>query len=336
MVFNFQEIRTSIRISKMKQAKTKRKTMRKTLLIMASMTTMLLHGVEQEDVWAREFAKFPEYYKTLEEKFDDPRIVDHVIGRFAAVDGGNPASKGEQEALDWARKVAASEKHRDSFDALWYLALKGDAKDVELFSALSARYDLTDILLARVAGTNVVMIYEPNFPDIYPSVANTGPQGVYVHRIIWRAWEDMGPKRSWDGARESVTKLGELRTMVISFDKDGNPVSSVDLSKYGLSMPVIEPKPTANDSRGTKRTVTFPHDTAVEPPPPPGPGTPPPPEPDPLPPPAEPPPPEQPGQPPADRNLLWPALLALAALLGGIGVFYAWRKRKINNHTGFT
>jgi hypothetical protein len=30
---------------------------------------------------------------------------------------------------------------------------------------------------------------------------------------------------------------------VVSFDKDGSLVSSVDLAKYGLSMPVITPKP---------------------------------------------------------------------------------------------
>jgi hypothetical protein len=122
---------------------------------------------------------------------------------------------------------------------------------------------VTAVWVARVAGTNAVRVdsHDWDWLDIFPSVTNTGPQGLYVYHIIQRAWEDMGRKRTWDEAEESVTKLGELKSMVISFDKDGNPVSSVVLAKYGLSMPVIEPKPAANNSRDTEYTVTFPHDT---------------------------------------------------------------------------
>ena len=56
--------------------------------------------------------------------------------------------------------------------------------------------------------------------------------------------------------------------MAIAFGKDGNPVTATDLSKYGLSMPVIEPNPrreyfTEWDQNGKfmpsrKFTVTFP------------------------------------------------------------------------------
>jgi hypothetical protein len=45
---------------------------------------------------------------------------------------------------------------------------------------------------------------------------------------------------------------------VVSFDKDGSLVSSVDLAKYGLSMPVITPKPDKY-YRGEYKIV-FPHE----------------------------------------------------------------------------
>jgi hypothetical protein len=216
---------------------------------------------------------FPVYYELLEEKFDDPDFVSYVMGRLFRQDGCNLASEGKREALDWAQKAVEAYKDKVYFpghsEALLYLARKGDERDAELFSTHSDYY--ARIFTARIAGTNFVWLdsHGWDWPFIYPSVTNTGPQGVYVYRIIWRAWEDMGLKRTWAEAEESVTKLGELLTMVISFDKDSNPVSSVDLSKYGLSMPVIEPKPTAKDSIGTKRTVTFPHDTEGWTPPPP-------------------------------------------------------------------
>ena len=91
---------------------------------------------------------------------------------------------------------------------------------------------------------------------VFPSVANTGVPGRYVNEIFQRFWRDFEGK---DASQIPV----ELLTMAVSFDADGNPVCSVDLAKYGLSMPVIEPKPDKY-YRG-EYTVTFPHDKNREP-----------------------------------------------------------------------
>ena len=55
---------------------------------------------------------------------------------------------------------------------------------------------------------------------------------------------------------------GELSTMVVSFDENGKPVCSVDLAKYGLSMPIIEPFPDSyRVGEKPTFTVVFPHET---------------------------------------------------------------------------
>ena len=59
----------------------------------------------------------------------------------------------------------------------------------------------------------------------------------------------------------TMNLVEELTTATVSFNDDGIPVSSVDLSKYGFSMPVIEPKPAVPERRGALRTVTFPHES---------------------------------------------------------------------------
>ena len=72
----------------------------------------------------------------------------------------------------------------------------------------------------------------------------------------------------WNLAEETFAKMpDELLTMVVSFDEDGNPVSSVDLAKYGLSMPIIFPKPDKRN-RGKGLSVAFPHDAEGWTPPP--------------------------------------------------------------------
>ncbi|MCL1856988.1 MAG: hypothetical protein FWF84_05040 [Kiritimatiellaeota bacterium] len=97
------------------------------------------------------------------------------------------------------------------------------------------------ILEMRVTGINVVDtlaitgLYGFGTPWFYPSVTNTGPQALYVGEILYRYWESV----EFDTAQIPP----ELLTMVVSFDGDGNPVSSVDLSKYGLTMPVITLNP---------------------------------------------------------------------------------------------
>jgi len=117
--------------------------------------------------------------------------------------------------------------------------------------------------------------------DFTPSVANTGKQAVYAREILQHYWKREGEIpdnfRSERGefylerANQALSKIpSELLTIVVSFDKDGKPVSNVDLAKYGLSMPVITPKPDEEREHGTplwyNNTVTFPH--LNEPPPP--------------------------------------------------------------------
>ena len=182
------------------------------------------------------------YCEIMAEKFDDPNpeYVSYVISRFNFLDGKNLASSGNQEALDWTRR-ARREKKQGSSD---YLAIKGDARDLDIVGIRNR-----EILAERVAGTNALRLTEhPTSLVVYPSVTNTGPQGVYVNEIMQRAWKDIMvnlPRENW---HESVSMIPpELLTMVVRFDDDGNPVCNVDLSKYGLTMPELDvpnrPKP---------------------------------------------------------------------------------------------
>jgi len=65
--------------------------------------------------------------------------------------------------------------------------------------------------------------------------------------------------RPLEEERESVsTMLHEFRRIMVTFDEDGNPICNIDLAKYGLSMPIITPKPDRNYQG--KYTVIFPHE----------------------------------------------------------------------------
>jgi len=214
------------------------------------------------------FDAFPVYYEILEQSFDNPERVSFVVHRLFHDDGRNLASEGKKEALDWARKLldVYKDKHLGSYAlAVSYLARKGDAKDVEWFPAGLSWKEERELLTARVAGTNVIRM-DDHVPLLYviPSVANTGPQGVYVYAIIQRAWENVWEgNEEWQARGGDVSKIPpELLTMVVSFDRDGSPICSLDLAKYGLTMPVIEPKPTTNDLifgfPNNSHTVTFP------------------------------------------------------------------------------
>jgi hypothetical protein len=169
-----------------------------------------------------------------------------------------------------------------------------------------------------VEGVNVFESFHSDFGDIvnvFPSVVNTGPQGLYVHHILMKAFELSG------GDVRDPKIPEELLTMVITFDKDGNPVSSVDLTKLGLSMPVITPKPDKY-YRG-EYNVVFPHETEA---------------------PANtavktqnakegmqksnPDNPDDIVESKSKRTWLY---LMTTVLIIGIGGFYAWRKRKTNN-----
>ena len=296
-------------------------------------------------VWQEErdlgYDAFPVYYEMLEEHFDDPCLVSQIMFEFIAADGENLASEGKREALEWARKVEKAYVGKP-FEALGiplaYLTLKGDAGDLDLF------YDKESaaLLAARVAGTNVTSLGSHKILYVRPSVTNTGPQGVYVYEIIKRAWEgmDKGTSVFIEDVREYLANLPpELLTLVVSFDGDGNPVCNVDLAEYGLSMPVIEPKPTSTDIRGMGRTVTFPHDSDGRVPPQATPGTDPPPQPPDVTdaPPEEPPPDpplptevEQPEDTPVENTTApWrlPLLIAVLTLGGTVALWRYLRKK---------
>jgi hypothetical protein len=164
-------------------------------------------------------------------------------------------------------------------------------------------------------------------PDFIPSVANVGLQAIYVREILRRYWKDLSkiPDEAFtdekrniylEQSNQALLEIPEeLLKIVLSFDKDGNLVSSVDLSKYGLSIPFIDPKPTATDFLNKKYTVIFPHEQAegwTPPAPPPAQEETPPPVPEATQPSEE----EPPPSPPANRPWLYIAILALATVIG--------------------
>ncbi|MCL1856037.1 MAG: hypothetical protein FWF84_00100, partial [Kiritimatiellaeota bacterium] len=183
--------------------------------------------------------------KMLEEKFDDPETVNYVMKALSLWDGRDFASSSHREALGWARKVIGEK--RKGYGKYWaemYLEVKGDARDLDVLPS--------GILGARVAGTNVLDYDSVVSPSVcwcncIPSVTNTGPQGFYVNEILRQCWESLEVGMDFLGnPRRDLSKIPpELLTLVVWFDKKGNPVCNVDLAKYGLTMPVIEPKPTS-------------------------------------------------------------------------------------------
>ena len=212
---------------------------------------------------------FPDIYQNIEQDFNSPDVTGDIIWNFfmlADLDAPNLASEGDREALDWVRKcierfypqreslVFKHETIGHNVNGAWaqiftYLAIKGDGRDIALVSQYG-NDELNALLKMRVAGVNAFDYDSSNLATtfinqlfqmctFFPSVANTGPQAVYVREILYRYWEEHG--------RDSSTMPQELLTMVVSFDEDGNLVCSVDLAKYGLSMPIITPRPDRED-----------------------------------------------------------------------------------------
>jgi len=284
----------------------------------------------------------PAYCEVLSANMDSPETVQRIISVFSSLDGHNLASYGNQEALRLTRETV-SKSEGVSYQALIYLTIKGDGDDIELIEKAQVsdpilkgwKEEMTDALRKRVE-RNFVRGGQPRSLQgelsIIPSVANTGPQGVYAYHILLNAGNMAEYLRHSETGFPYLEFPDELLKMVITFDEDGNPVSSVDLAKFGLSMPVITPKPTAHDniSFGEARglAVTFPHEAKVSAPQ------------------VEtdeakpdtagvtgqpvkeeetPPPTEQPEDPPSGRTILWFALALLALLAGSVA---AWRKAK--------
>ncbi|MCL1921766.1 MAG: hypothetical protein FWG50_11970 [Kiritimatiellaeota bacterium] len=244
----------------------------KTLVICAAINTAAMtFGVQIFIGYDASLREFRRYYKELETDIGDINKATEYVMTFARTDAMNLASEGLKEALEWTRKYVAlyPPKETETYDRevehflyeelirqqgfdvkrrqiFAYLAFKGDARDLEVVK----RFDsgtLGALLERRVAGENVFGYDADKLKPLgflglpktfFPSVANTGPQAVYVREILYRCWEENG--------RDASKIPQELLTMVVSFDAEGVPVCSVDLAKHGLSMPVIEPKPNWN------------------------------------------------------------------------------------------
>ena len=219
--------------------------MKRILMAVINATTLCIHSTAQEEASPVETVEA--YCKILAENFDasDLQQVNLAIQRICELDGWNSMLQGNQEALDWARKVLRKEEQRF---ASWYLMMKGDARDLDI---ISSDNNYRDKLATRVAGTNLVD-YHTQSPhkymdwfECFPSVTNTGPQGLYVQAILRQFWETLeiethiidGKSYSFRDRRKIPD---ELLTMVVWFDDDGNPVCNVDLEKYGLTMPILD------------------------------------------------------------------------------------------------
>ena len=209
-------------------------------------------------VEALRYDAFPVLYEMLQNEPENFDFIKLAMTRFLHVDGINPASEGEEEAREWVRKflernVTGIDEENETlrFYSSAYLALKGNSeKDIELLQRRGDYRDYGKILVTRLAGGNVLRRVPPvkdkGTPWFYSSVTNTGPQAVYVHAILENFCKQLMASKEEGGYRnpDLIAEIPEeLMTMVVSFDKKGNPVCNVDLAKYGLSMPVIEPKP---------------------------------------------------------------------------------------------
>ena len=84
---------------------------------------------------------------------------------------------------------------------------------------------------------------------------------------IWeKEWEERMMKEIQPLNEEYISlnaKMSDLKKMMLTFDEDGNPVCNVDLAKYGLSMPILTPKPLDPWAPFPydQYTVIFPHET---------------------------------------------------------------------------
>ena len=228
----------------------------------------------------------PELYKVLEENIEDGLFVGKLVGRLCGI-AYNPTIEGDSEVLKIMRRVIdvyndAPPYAYETSGAREYLKRKGDASDL-------ARLPNDAVLKARVGGINVMsgdtifnfrgsdgQSMSNIYIDFIPSVINVGTQALYVHEILKRYWEILGNIPNEFPPTERHTYLErskqaflempeELLAIVVSFDADGTPVCNVDLTKYGLSMPIITPKPEKEQYRATapwyNNTVVFPHET---------------------------------------------------------------------------
>ncbi|MGI6391782.1 MAG: hypothetical protein ACOX7Q_16615 [Kiritimatiellia bacterium] len=224
------------------------------------------------DQAATGYHDFPAYKKILQEgRPYDNYTYSTLTELICRIDGVNMCSPGDADIIRLTREFLVSKSGNPDWRfvdySLLYLSQKGDASDLPLlekYAELPSKLDFAKnagleslrILKARASGTNVLNLsktrlycWSTNEPPFLPSVANTGPQAVYVYDLLKQALAKYG---------DATNLPPELVTMAVSFDADGKPVCSVDPSKYGLVMPDFPPPPPA-----------FTHEPAMTEPPPP-------------------------------------------------------------------
>jgi len=215
----------------------------------------------QEDLRTIGYQDFPAFKRFLEDVGFPPynNWSYHILISYVCkIDGVNMCSTGYPDMMRLTREFLAAKSENPHWQSaaycLLYLSQKGDASDLPLlekYAELPSKLDFAKnagleslrILKARASGTNVLNLsktrlycWSTNEPPFLPSVANTGPQAVYVYDLLKQALAKYG---------DATNLPPELVTMVVSFDADGKPVCSVDPAKYGLVMPDFPPPPPA-------------------------------------------------------------------------------------------
>lgn len=192
------------------------------------------------------------FKKLLEEEPGDYFTQNTVLSFITKIDGGNMCSTGDKDILEATRKFLTEKIDVPDWRfveySLLYLSQKGDSRDINLlnkYSKLPSKLpiiknesvDCLRILQTRVSGTNVLeglqtryYTWSTNSPPFLPSVANAGPQAVYVYDLLKQALIKYG----------SPTNIPpEILSLTVSLDAQGKPVCSVDPTKYGLKLPTF-------------------------------------------------------------------------------------------------
>ena len=228
--------------------------------------------------WGGVYEDFPHLIKELSENMDNPDKADYCANiiwhQFMEIDACNYASPGHPEVLKLIREALKKNLKVFMIPAFEYLAWKGDESDIALLEKAQELWGGYDIYISSSLAvlSHLRRRQTENFyaggedGRTFVSFANTGPQAVYFWEILKKMLEVSGSGLYWGG------DLGDpIKTMVVSFDEDDNPVCNVDLAKLGISMPVITPKPHPGipyyqwNEEHPEYTVVFPHETTNAP-----------------------------------------------------------------------
>ena len=113
--------------------------------------------------------KMSVYLGMIKENDDDLVFVCRMLGLCSRDDGRDFTSYGNQEALDWARKVLRSEEAFNKGTAVGYLLRKGDARDVDIIGG-DVGYLIDDAEIFDAIGDNAELLdiirRNPEFLDM--------------------------------------------------------------------------------------------------------------------------------------------------------------------------